>query len=134
MKLSFRKAILIYTLIPIIILFSAFAINNMLMMKQEALQQIESHMSDLAISYAGIFDGFLKPIEGAAKINASLVEEADVLLEKNIYKLLELQLENNPIIYGAAIAFMPDQFSSERRLFAPYVYQKHDKLVHLDIS
>ena len=104
------------------------------MMKQEALQQIESHMSDLAVSYAGIFDGFLKPIEGAAKINASLVEEADVLLEKNIYKLLELQLENNPIIYGAAIAFMPDQFSSERRLFAPYVYQKHDKLVHLDIA
>ncbi|MCK5189465.1 MAG: hypothetical protein KAR12_05370, partial [Methylococcales bacterium] len=84
--------------------------------------------------YAGIFDGFLKPIEGAAIISANLVEESAALTEKDIYKLLALQVENNPIIYGATIAFMPDQYSSERRLFAPYVYQKDDKFVHIDIA
>ena len=134
MKLSFRKAILIYTLVPIITLFSLFAINNILMIKREALQRIENHMTDLAISYAGIFDGFLKPIEGAVIINASLVEETDTPVEKNIYRLLELQVENNPIIYGAAIAFMPNQFSSERRLFAPYVYRKNEEITHMDIA
>ena len=134
MKLSFRKAILIYTLIPIITLFSIFAIHNVIKIKHEAMDRVENHMTDLAISYADIFDGFLKPIEGAAKINASLVEDADELTEKNIYKLLELQVENNPIIYGVAIAFMPNQFSSRRRLFAPYVYQKNDKFVHIDIA
>ncbi|WP_428356698.1 SpoIIE family protein phosphatase [Methyloprofundus sp.] len=134
MKLSFRKAILIYTLVPIITLSAAFAINNLIMVKQQALQSIEEHMTDLAISYAGIFDGFLKPIEGAAKINASLVEETDSLKDENIYKLLELQVENNPIIYGAAIAFMPDQYSPDRHLFAPYVYQQGDELVQLDIA
>jgi two-component system sensor histidine kinase/response regulator len=93
-------------------------------------------MTDLAISYAGIFDGFLKPIEGAAKINASLVEETDSdgLKDENIYKLLELQVENNPIIYGAAIAFMPDQYSPDRRLFAPYVYQKQEELMRIDLA
>jgi len=134
MKLSFRKAILIYTLIPIIILFSLFAINNMLMIKRDALQLIEDHMTDLAVSYAGIFDGFLKPIEGAALINASLIEESGALTEKNIYKLLELQVENNPIIYGAAIAFMPNQFSAEQRLYAPYVYQKEGEIKHVNIA
>ncbi|NOQ65070.1 MAG: SpoIIE family protein phosphatase [Methyloprofundus sp.] len=134
MKLSFRKAILIYTLVPIIILFSLFAINNMFMIKREALLRIENHMTDLAISYAGIFDGFLKPIEGAAIINASLIEESDVLTEDNIYRLLELQVENNPIIYGAAIAFMPHQFLSERRLFAPYVYRNNGKITRMDIA
>jgi serine phosphatase RsbU (regulator of sigma subunit) len=105
------------------------------MLEHEAMKRVEDHMTDLVISYAGIFDGFLKPIEGAAKINASLLEEAtNELTEKGIYKLLELQVENNPIIYGATIAFMPDQFSSDRRLFAPYVYQKNDKLVHIDIA
>lgn len=134
MKLSFRKAILIYTLLPIIILFSIFAVNNMMMIKREALQSIENHMSDLAISYAGIFDGFLKPIEGAAIINASLIEESDALTDKNIYKLLELQVENNPIIYGAAIAFIPHQFSPEVRLYAPYVYRKEGQLSHINIA
>jgi len=135
MKLSFRKAILIYTLVPIIILFSLFAINNMFMIKRDALQRIENHMTDLAISYAGIFDGFLKPIEGAAIINASLVEESDTLIEENIYKLLEMQVENNPIIYGAAIAFMPNQFSPEKRLFAPYVYRKDGgEITSIDIA
>lgn len=134
MKLSFRKAILIYTLVPIIVLFSVFAINNMYMIKREAIKRVENHMTDLAISYASIVDGFLRPIEGAAIINANLVEETDVLSEKNIYKLLGLQVENNPIIYGAAIAFMPNQFSSEKRLFAPYVYRKNGKLTRIDIA
>ncbi|NOR79417.1 MAG: SpoIIE family protein phosphatase [Methyloprofundus sp.] len=134
MKLSFRKAILIYILVPIITLLSLFAINNMTMIKRESLKRIENHMTDLAISYASIFDGFLKPIEGTAIINADLIEESDVLTEKNIYKLLELQVENNPIIYGAAIAFMPNQFSAEQRLFAPYVYRKGGAITHMNIA
>ena len=134
MKLSFRKAILIYTLLPIIILFSTYAINNMLMIKREALQRIASHMTDLAVSYAEVFDSFLKPIEGAAIISANLLEESDGLTEKNIYKLLALQVENNPIIYGAAIAFMPNQFSSEQHLFAPYVYRKDGEITRMDIA
>ena len=104
------------------------------MIKREALQRIENHMTDLAISYSGIFDGFLKPIEGAAIINADLIEESDELIEEKIYKLLALQVENNPIIFGAAFAFMPNQFSSEQRLFAPYVYRKDGKITRMDIA
>ncbi|RLA17676.1 MAG: hypothetical protein DRQ62_14695, partial [Gammaproteobacteria bacterium] len=134
MKLSFRKAILVYILLPIIILFSAFAINNMLTIKHEALQRVENHMTDLVISYAGIFDGFLRPIESAAIINASLVEESEKLIEENIYKILELQVENNPIIYGAAIAFLPNQFSVDQQLFSPYVYRKNGQIIRMDIA
>ena len=134
MRLSFRKAIFIYILLPIIILFSVFAINNIFLLKREALQNIANHMTDLAISYAGIFDGFLKPIEGAAKITASLVEESEALTEEKLYKLLALQVENNPIIYGAAIAFMPNQFSSDKRLFAAYAYRKNGEIIRMDIA
>ena len=134
MKLSFRKAILIYTLIPIILIFSAFALNNLITIRKEIQQQVENHMIDLAISYAKIFDGFLKPIGGAAKTNARFMEENYALQEDEIYRLLELQLEINPNIFGAAIAFMPHQFDPKRKLFAPYVYRKHGKIVRIDIA
>ena len=134
MKLSFRKAILIYTLIPIILIFSAFALNNMITIRKEIQQQVENHMIDLAISYAKIFDGFLKPIGGAAKTNARFMEENYALQEDEIYRLLELQLEINPNIFGAAIAFMPHQFDPKRKLFAPYVYRKQGKIVRIDIA
>lgn len=134
MRLSFRKALLIYTLIPIISIFIAFTIENLVTIKNDTQQLIEQHMIDLSVSYANIFDGFLRPIEGAAKTNADLVEIHQDVTEEDIYQLLELQVEHNPIIYGAAVAFTPRQFDENRRLVAPYVYRKNGKLKRMDIG
>ena len=82
-------------------------------------------MTDLAIAYAGIFDGFLKPIEGAAKINASLIEEADGLVDEKIYRLLELQVENNKKI-------TPNKFNNLKNRNC--VVGNPEDLVHIDWS
>ncbi len=133
-RLSFRKAMLIYTLIPIVLIFAVLSINNLVTTSNAAQQQIEQHMTDLAISYAGIFDAFLRPIESAAKINAILIEESELLTPERIYHLLELQVANNANIYGAAIAFAPGMFDSKQKLFAPYVYRKQGELKRIDIA
>ena len=134
MKLSFRKAILLYTLIPIIVIFILFALENLHSVNLDTSQRIKQHMSDLAISYANIFDGFLLPIAGAAKTNAELMEIYPEINEDKIFSILELQVAQNPLIYGAAIAFMPHQYEKNRRLVAPYVYRKKGKLKRIDIG
>ena len=133
MKLSFRKAILLYTLIPIIVIFILFALENLHSVNLDTSQRIKQHMSDLAISYANIFDGFLLPIAGAAKTNAELMEIYPEINEDKIFSILELQVAQNPLIYGAAIAFMPHQYEKNRRLVAPYVYRKKGKLSHKQV-
>jgi two-component system sensor histidine kinase/response regulator len=134
MSLSFRKAMLLYLLAPIILIFLFFAVENLISIKNDNQLRIENHSIDLAISYANIYDGFLKPIAGAAQTNAELMEINPEITEDKIFKLLEMQLNQNPLIYGAAIAFMPRQFNENRRLFAPYIYRKEGKLIRMDIG
>ena len=43
-------------------------------------------------------------------------------------------VSDNPLIYGAAIAFEPFSFHEDKRLFAPYVHQSADNLAAIDIG
>lgn len=43
--------------------------------------------------------------------------------EQELYEILRKNVSQNPLIYGAAIAFEPYKFSSDKKLFSPCVYR-----------
>lgn len=127
MKLSVRRAILFYTLIPIVVIYIIFAVENINQTRHEVHERIKNHMTDLAYSYAQIFNGILNPVSSIAKTTADILRIDGRLQESEIYQLLTQQVENNPIIYGAWIAFAPYQFDETRKFAAPYVFRDQQK-------
>ena len=134
MKLSFRKAILLYTLIPVIFIFVIFALENIYSTQQNVHERIEDHMSALAYSYANLFNEVLNPISGIANTTADILQVDNTLKAEDLYRLLKLHVEHNPIIYGAWIAYAPYQFDTQKKLFAPYVFRKENTYVQMDLG
>lgn len=123
MKLSVRNAILLYTLIPITVIFIVFAVENIEQTRKDVHTHIENHMTDLAYSYASLFDRTLNPIASIAKTTADILHIDHKLKESEIYALLRRHVEQNNLIYGAWVAFAPFQFDRKRKLVAPYVHR-----------
>jgi len=134
MKLSFRKAILLYTLIPVIFIFVIFALENIHSTRQDVHERIGSHMSSLAYSYANLFNEVLNPISGIANTTADILQVDNTLKEEDLYRLLMLHVEHNPIIYGAWIAYAPYQFDKQQKLFAPYVFRQGEAYKQMDLG
>ena len=131
MKMSVRKAILFYTLLPILVIFIIFAVENIYETSQEVHRRIEGHMADLAYSYASLFNEMLTSYAGIAKMTAQFIETDPNLKEADIYQLLRQQVENNHTIYGAWVAYAPYQFDPNRQFVAPYVF-RHAKKASLN--
>ena len=134
MKLSFRKALLLYTLVPVMAIFLLFAVENIVSTKEHERELIEAHMSDLAESYVHIFNGYLLKVSAQADIVADLLSAHPELDEQGIYQILEQNVKHSPLVYGMAVAFVPYQFDNKRKLFSPYVYRKQDKIRKIDIA
>ena len=132
MKLSFRRAIILYTLIPVTFIFVIFALENIYTTRQNIHQRIENHMTDLAYSYASLFNEVLNPVAGIANTTADLLYIDRTIQADDIYKILRLHVEHNPIIYGAWVTYAPYQFDQQKKLFAPYVFRQGDSIKQID--
>jgi serine phosphatase RsbU (regulator of sigma subunit) len=134
MKLSFRRAMLLYTLIPIAIIFIIFATENIYNTRQEVHHRIEKHMTDLAYSYANLFNEVLHPISGIANTTADILQTYHSTKAEDIFKLLKLHVEHNPLIYGAWVIYAPYQFDQQKKLFAPYVFRQGKIIKQMDVA
>ena len=114
MSLSFRQAALLYISVPIVVIFVIFAVESIGNEKVKAHQRVEAHMTDLTHSYAQIFDGYLDSFAGVAKTIAGTLEAEPHLNEESIYQILQMSVENNPLIYGAGVAFAHNQYLADR--------------------
>jgi len=93
----------------------------------------ENELGELGLyanQIAAEFNGLAQIATTTANI-LSLVEE---ISEDEIYNLLYRNVSDNPLVYGAAIAFEPFSFHEDKRLFSPYVHESADSLEIIDIG
>jgi len=102
---------------------NTFAILNI---QENELGQLDLYANQIAAE----FDGLGQIATTTANI-LSLVEE---ISEEEIYNLLVRNVSDNPLVYGAAIAFEPFAFHEDKRLFSPYVHESADNLEAIDIG
>ncbi|MGR8981449.1 MAG: SpoIIE family protein phosphatase [Gammaproteobacteria bacterium] len=90
-------------------------------------KELESKARNLAMSLVYRVETQLTAV---AKVTEGLARslEASKHTEQELLSLMRTTVEDNPEIYGSAVAFEPYAFSKKSRLYAPYYYRKKEKI------
>jgi sigma-B regulation protein RsbU (phosphoserine phosphatase) len=86
-------------------------------------KELESNARNLAMSLVYRVETKLTAV---AKVAKGVVRSLEVSkhTERELLALIRTTVENNPEIYGSAVAFEPYAFSAKSRLYAPYYYRE----------
>lgn len=131
-----RGRLMAITLIPIAVILGAIFGFSLIAGKSRALSLAEREMSERVQTLAERFDGELRRVAQVAELTASRVASRSGLTEAQIYRALGNGILQDPLIFGAAMAFVPGGFD-QREAFCPYVYRlslSGDELAQLDIA
>jgi sigma-B regulation protein RsbU (phosphoserine phosphatase) len=80
-------------------------------------------MARLAASYSSRFDGNLRDVARIADTTARFLDTGVQISDDVVYKLLEDNVKQTPLVYGSCLAFEPGTRRPAGELFAPYVYR-----------
>jgi len=86
-------------------------------------REVEETMTQLAVNHAARFDGAFRQVAAVARATASFLEAAGDLTESQLFEILRSDVRQDPLIYGAAIAFEPGTNRASNDLVCPYVYR-----------
>ncbi len=106
---------------PLIVVLAILGWASFRVRRSDALQQQELIVSREAEALAGRFEAEMRALAQVAKSNAAILSTYPNLSEQEIYELLERSLDQNALVYGAAIAFEPTTQGTKAR--APYVFR-----------
>jgi sigma-B regulation protein RsbU (phosphoserine phosphatase) len=120
--------------LPTLVIYVGMLGVMMFHLRGEARSDVEHQMTRLAANYAARFDGAFREAAAVATATARFMETRPDLSEAEIFAQLSANTLQNPVIYGAAMAFEPGTFPSDHSLFCPYVYRGPDGLVEMNIG
>ncbi|MFO0873962.1 MAG: HAMP domain-containing protein [Phycisphaerales bacterium] len=96
--------------------------------------ELEARTQRLAESIAAQLNAQVTAAAQVARCTASFVAAAPDLSEAQIGEVLASALREEPIIYGACVAFEPYAFDPQRRLVAPYVFRRDGEVRTMDVG
>lgn len=111
----------------ITLIFSIVFTYNYLFSRQIIRANIERNAESLTQATVNKIDGVLSAVE-RVPINLAVFLEEFNYNGGELIGLIKAVVENNPEIYGAAIAFEPYAYSPNTKDFAPYFYKQNGKL------
>ena len=130
MRLTIPWKLVLATLIPLCAVALGVGVLAYRLLQQRSSVELEARTQRLAESIAAQLDGQLASAAEVARCTAAFVAAAPSLSQQELGAVLTGAIEQEPIIYGACIAFEPGAFDPARRLVAPYVFRR-DGVVHL---
>ena len=132
MRLSIRRKIVLFVVMPLIGLYAVFSILDAVGMRRETTADMENRLRELAHAHAERFDSRLREVAQIAKMTAAFIEDNPDLESERIFAQLQANLELSPLVYGSAVCFEPYQRDPDQRLFVRYVYRDGDVPRRLD--
>lgn len=93
----------------------AFEDNNRETIARELTQSAELHAAKIEV--------LLREVAQIASTTATHLSLDSDIDEAAAFEILRSNVASNPLVFGAALAFEPDEFSG-RQLFGPYVYRQ----------
>ena len=110
--------VLIVSAIIFTLTFTVFLRIAANQMREDATDHAHSELSNTIHQ----IDAILKAVEIAVE-NTAWIVPYNINDPESLYGITETLLKNNEFIYGSAIAFEPDYYSSEGRYYSPYSYK-----------
>ena len=131
-----RGRLMVVTLVPIAIILVLILIVTLKTTSEHAISLSERQMAGAVRTLSERFDGELRRVAQVAEQTGRATTVLGELTEEEIYALLDNGVLQDPLIYGAAMAFVRGGFQG-RPAFSPYVYRdgiEPNSLTHLDIA
>ncbi len=134
MRFSIRLKIILFTVVPIGVIYLSLILWTIYFLQREATRELELEMTETALQHAKQFDAQLRKAGQLAESAARFVEIHPRLTPRQIYSVLRANVTLNPQVYGSAMAFEPFQYETSRELFSPYVFRGKKGLAQMDIG
>lgn len=131
---TLKSKIITYVLLPTFLVISLVVGYSNWQTDRYATSQVKHISVITSQNYANRIDTQLQQISQVALTTANILSLPDSALTKDqLYEILRNNINSNPFIYGAAIAFEPRIFLGLDR-FSPYVYRQDGQLVAMDVA
>ncbi len=130
-KLAFKLILYIFTSAALI--FSVAFLYNYNISEKIVKKNLKINAEHLTVSTVHEID---KILGSAQKIpdNFSRIVESSDFSKPELIAILKMMVENNPEIYGAALALEPWFIDSSEKLFAPYFYKTNGKIKYTTLT
>lgn len=120
--------------LPTLIIYVAVLGFTMLQLRERARESAEQDMTQLANQLAARFDGAFQEAAAIATTTARFMEIIDPPSLEQIYAQLTAHVQENPAVYGSAMAFEPEDPNSDADLLSPYVYSGPEGIARINIG
>lgn len=128
-----KPKIVLFVLLPIFLFFGLITLFDYQATRARITTQVKVNLQDQAQLYANQVDTLVREASSIALTTANFVSSHQSFQESMLYEVIGQNIQNNPLIYGATIAFEPGEFAG-RALFSPYVYHAANGLKQLDLG
>lgn len=132
--MTLRRQMMLLIAAPALLIYALFVGIAATNLHRSATKDAEASMRRIAASYAAAFDARLVEASRIAETTASFLAVAESVSDEAIYTQLGSNVEQTPLVYGAAAAFEPGVRRPVDELFAPYVCRDGDTLRRLNID
>ncbi|MBY6017674.1 PAS domain S-box protein [Ferrimonas balearica] len=126
-----RQRLLWQLLLPMVLLLMAIMGFNLYIEQREWQKEIRQHLADEVMLVAERLDGILTGVVTTVTGSVILLSEETELNEAQLYRLTRFHLQNNPYLYGSAIALDPSHLG---RPFSPYSWRDRSGTQSMDIA
>jgi sigma-B regulation protein RsbU (phosphoserine phosphatase) len=134
LRLKIRGKMIALIALPTAVIYVVVLGLTMAHLRGKNRVEIEQEVTRLAVNTAARFDGAFREAAAIAITTARFMETAPDLSEAQIFEQLSANVDQNPVVYGAAIAFEPGSYKRDDSLFCPYVYRGQAGLERMDIT
>ncbi|MGL4464956.1 MAG: hypothetical protein ACRC1K_22620, partial [Planctomycetia bacterium] len=121
MKLSLRWKLLVLIGAPLVACYGSMLAVHYYSSRAQALEGMRGRLEQLTKHHAARFDGEFSTIAQVARTTAAAVGSQNAVDADQLYRLLKRNVDQNPRVFGAGVAFDPGDPSQHERPFAPYV-------------
>ena len=134
MRLSIRSKLILAIGIPLMTVYLIVLVVDYRMGKAVAIHHMKTHLSELTAHHAARFDGQFSTLAQVARSTAIFLSTQPDMDERLLDHLLRNVVGGNPRVYGACIAFEPNQFREDLPRFAPYVCREKGVLRSMQVG
>ncbi len=123
MTLRMRTKLELAICLPLVAVYGLMLTLEFRLGRRTALKQMELHLTELARHEAARLDTELSSVAQLVRTTADAISLQPAFDAAQIERLLRVNLEKNPRVFGMAAAFAPGMFTSGVTHFSPYVHR-----------
>ncbi|MBY6186395.1 PAS domain S-box protein [Marinobacter hydrocarbonoclasticus] len=126
-----RQQLFWQLLLPMVLLLIGMMGFNLYIEQRQWQKEVHQHLADEVTLVAERLDGILSGVVTTVTGSVILLSEEPELEPEQLYRLTRFHLQNNPYLYGSAIALNP---STLGRPFSPYSWRDRSGVQSMDIA